>query len=240
MNNILRADLHRLFKSKPIYYGFVLSFILPIVFNLTALDQKMLGTTTEIGTVFFIPILISSIIGLTIISDFSGGGVKNKIIMGNRRLYIYLSWMISFTIVVLAFLGIYEMCYFGSAKILGFNMSNVKPNIVIVNIIVIFFLLITSFTFSLMICFMVPDGRCLILLFLVLQIPMVICEILSALYPDNKILDLIFRLVPQFQAEILNITIMPNKPWLTILCNLCFAIVMSLLGIKLFSKKDLK
>ena len=240
MNNIVRADFYRLFKSKFVYYGLTMCGILAILFNIISMEEKKMGTMPEMGTTTFIPMCISAVIGLTIMSDFAGGGIKNKIIMGNSRQNIYISWLISFIIVNAIYLGVYEICSLGSAKILGFDMSDIKAGNVMGNFVVLCFLLITNLVFSIMVCFAIPDGKCLVILLIVQEPPAMISGMLRSIFPDSKILDVFLRFIPQFQSDTLNITKMPDKPWLTIICTLALSVVLFICGIRAFNKKDLK
>lgn len=240
MNDIIRADFCRLFKSKFVYYGLAMCGILAVLFNIISIDEKKMGTMPEMGTTTFIPMCLSAVIALTIMSDFNGGGIRNKIIMGKSRQNIYISWLISFIIVAAIYLGVYEICSLSSAKILGFDMSDIKISNVIGNFVVLFFLLITDLVFSIMVCFAIPDGKCLVILLLIQEPPAMISGMLRTIFPDNKILDVFLRFIPQFQADALNITKMPDKPWLTIICTLSLSAVLFACGIRSFNKKDLK
>lgn len=199
-----------------------------------------MDTMPEMGTTTFIPMCISAVIGLTIMIDFAGGGIKNKIIMGNSRQNIYISWLISFIIVNAIYLGVYEICSLGSARILGFDMSDIKAGNVMGNFVVLFFLLITNLVFSIMVCFAIPDGKCLVILLIVQEPPTMISGMLRSIFPDSKILDVFLRFMPQFQSDTLNITKMPDKPWITIICTLALSVVLFICGIRAFNKKDLK
>lgn len=44
MNNIVRADFYRLFKSKLVYYGLTMCGILAILFNIISMEEKKMGT----------------------------------------------------------------------------------------------------------------------------------------------------------------------------------------------------
>lgn len=189
------------------------------------------------GTTTFIPMCISAVIGLTIMSDFAGGGIKNKIIMGNSRQNIQISWLISFIIVNAIYLGVYEICSLGSAKILGFDMTDIKAGNVMGNFVVLFFLLIINLVFSIMVCFAIPDGKCLVILLFVQEPPAMISGMLRSIFLDSKILDVFLRFIPQFQSDTLNITKMPDKPWLTIICTLALSVVLFICGIRAFKKR---
>jgi len=97
MRRLLRADLYRLYHSKKIWIALLAMFAaagMMITMQYTAMDYEV-----PLSRVLFLPmtfygLVLAALIGFFAGEDFSEGTVRNKIVAGNKRSYIYGSQMI--------------------------------------------------------------------------------------------------------------------------------------------------
>ena len=240
MSKILYADFARLFKLKIFYCGLILSAVVAIIFDLVNTEEKMFVGTPEAGPLYLLPMLIAAALCLCIGPEFTNGAVRNKIIIGHSRKNIFCSWAITFSFVAVIYFIAYEATAFIGALALGFDLSVFEADNISVNLLLCICLLVSNMFFSLFICVLVSDSKSIAVLFLLQEPPMIVSTMLFELYPDSKLLDFAGRFFPQSQTNVLNIALMPDKPWLTVICTLSVTLLMFFAGLAYFEKKDLK
>ena len=246
MSKLLCADYARMFKSRIFRFMMIFSAAMGVLFNITnaaASEENVLAGTVEPGALFLLPMLVAAILGLNVVSEFTSGGIRNKIVIGHSRTAIVFSWMIVFTTVMAAMFALYMGIAFLSGWLMGFDMTGIEAGKLAANFGVMLCSLLTNLTFCLLISVVFADYRGLAVLYLLMEFPVVGFSIISMAYPDSKPLKFFFRfftgglMTDSLQTSILT---WPDKGWLTVLCTLSFGLVLLLLLLHHFARKDLK
>ena len=246
MNKLLCADYARILKSRIFRFMMIFSAAMGVLFNITnaaASEEKTLAGTVEMGAVFLLPMLVAAILGLNIISEFTSGAIRNKIVIGHSRTAIVFSWVIVFTSVMTPMFAVYTGSSFLSGWLMGFDMTGIEAGKLAANFGVILCSLLTNLIFCMLISIVFADYRGLAILYVLMEFPVVGFSIISMAYPDSKPLKFFFRfftgglMTDSLQTSILTY---PDKGWLTVLCTLSLGLVLMMLMLHHFARKDLK
>ena len=242
MRKLLNANLTRIFKSKIFYYGIVFIAALAVLMVFFASDEGTfsVGIGAGMGAMMVLPMIISIISAVMILPEFSSGTIRNKIVVGHNRNAIVISWAICFSLITAVFFVVYEAVSFLSAMVFSYDFSELKINIVFANLLVVAVLLASNAMFSLLICTMLRDVASIAVLFLIQEPLAILSTLLMDFMEDNKVLTFMLRFFPQGQVQTINMTVMPDKPWLTVLCSASLGIVFLIMSIAYFKKTDLK
>lgn len=238
MNNLLNANMSKIFKSNYFYIGLVCSAVISLLWIFQIKNDG--GTLSEVVTlpIFLMPMLIAAFVGLLTAPEFTHGTVRNKIIVGHQRENIFFSSLISFSAASLIFYIVYEVITFTvGAAVIG--VSNVSWKAAAYALVVMAVLLVCSTAVSYFICMLVQGSRSLVLV-LVLQYAMTFLGISSYLFVDNKLADVVAKFLPQGYYYELNIREILDKPWQPLVYPVLFGAALTLWGLYLFKKCDLK
>ena len=240
MSKLLNADLSRIFKAKSLYYGMFVSALLAVLFVFLNKEDNVFTSIPESGALVILPFFIGAVLALSISTEFTGGAIRNKLIIGHSRVNILLSWAICFTIVTGLFFSVYEGAAFASAVLMSYDLSALKADIVIENLLLVLVLVFTNMFLSLLICVIIEDVRSVAVMFILQFSMMMISTLGGEALDDSKTADIIFRFFPQGQMSTLSILQAPDRPWLTVVCALSAGAVMLMLSIVYFRKHDMK
>ncbi|MDO5147599.1 MAG: hypothetical protein Q4D60_11420 [Eubacteriales bacterium] len=97
MRNLLRADGARLLRSRTFWLcigGMLLMAAGFIFMQYTAMDYKVPLSRVVFLPVSFYGIVTAALISLYVGQDFQDGGIRNKVIAGNKRTHVYFSSVI--------------------------------------------------------------------------------------------------------------------------------------------------
>ena len=240
MSKLLNADMSRIFRAKSLYYGMIVSALLAVLFVLLNKEDNVFASIPESGALVILPFFIGAVLALNISTEFTGGTIRNKLIIGHSRVNIILSWSICFAIVAVLFFAVYEGAAFASAVLMSYDLSALKADIVIENLLLVLVLVLTNMFLSLFICVVIEDVRSVAVMFILQFSMMMTANIGGEALSDSKTADIIFRLFPQGQMTVMSILQAPDRPWLTALCAVSGGAVMLVLSIVYFRKHDMK
>lgn len=246
MSKLLYADFTRLFQSRLFKFMLLFCAAMGLLFNITnaaASSEKTLAGTVEMGAVYLLPMLVAALLGLNILSEFTSGAIRNKIVIGHGRRAIVFSWLIVFASVMMLMLLVYTGVSFLSGWLMGFDMTGIGAGRLAANFGVILCSLLTNLIFCMLVCVVFADYRGLAILYVLMEFPVVGFSLLSMAYPDSKPLKFFFRFFTGgLMTDSLQISILtwPDRGWLTVLCTLSLGAVLLLLLLRHFSGKDLK
>ena len=236
MSKLLNADMSRILKAKSLYYGMFITALLAVLFVFLNKEDNVFASIPESGALVILPFFIGSVIALNVSTEFTSGAIRNKLIIGHSRVNILLSWSVCFTIVTVLFFAAYEGAAFASAAIMSYDLSALKADIVLENLVLVF----TNMFLSLLICVIIEDVRSVAVMFILQFSMMMIATIGGEALSDSEAAKLIFRFFPQGQMNVMSILTAPDKPWLTAICTMSAGAAMLILSIVYFRKHDMK
>lgn len=240
MSNLLSADMTRIFKSKSLYLGLCACVLFAFAFAFLNRDGNTFAFIPEGGPLFILPFFIGAVIGLNISSEFTSGAIRNKIVIGHSRTNIVVSWIVCFSVAAVLFFLVYEISAFLSALLFSYDLSELKADIVFANLLTVLILVLSNMLLSLLVCIVIEDVRSVAIMFLVQFSLMAVSTVGEVALADNEIAEILFRFFPQGQMNALNITVSPDKPWLTVICSGSVGAAMFVLAIVYFKKHDMK
>ncbi|MDD7515434.1 hypothetical protein, partial [Ruminococcus flavefaciens] len=196
-----------------------------------ALAFSMIGTMT---------MFISITAGLFIITDFKNNTIRNKIIIGHSRTKIYLANLI----ISLTVAFIYQMAFWltliGLCKTImrfdDFPSKEIFQNMLLTMAII--FAFTSCFVF---ICTTLKNtGGFALSLMLDTVVSMLV--LLVMIIPKKEISKILSIAVPSMQKNSLsnNPTVVPDNIWWMILIDIGICVVVTIAGIEIFKRSDLK
>ena len=108
MSRLLRANFSRLWKSKIFWLGMIFCVGIGLLSTLTQYREMMsiAGHHPHIDNILFsnslfMPVVAAVFIGLFIGTEYSDGGMRNKLIVGHKRIEVYFANLITCTAALL-------------------------------------------------------------------------------------------------------------------------------------------
>ena len=240
MRKLLHADMSRFFRSKPFFYGLIGSALFAFVFILLNAPEKQFSSIPEGGALMLLPFFIGAVMSLNIAAEFTGGAIRNKLIVGHSRLNILLSWSFCSVLIAVLYYAAYEASAFVSALLFSYDLSLLQTADIVQNLLLVLILLLSNLFLSLLICVIVEDMRGVAVMFLLQFSLMFLSTIGGEALSDNETAQFVFRFFPQGQLTALNILKAPDQPVLTAACALSAGAVLLILSAVYFRKHDMK
>lgn len=237
MNNLLHANLARIFKSRYFYIGLIFLAGFSLLYVIFANNNG--GTMSAVMTapLLILPMVIAAFVGLLAAPEFTYGTMRNKIIIGHKHGSIYAASLISLSAVSLIYYAVYEVITFAvGVDILDASGMSFKATVASLLIMAILF--VSNTALSLLICMLVHGGKSLVLV-LIMQYALTLIGVASEEF-DNKAIQIVGKFIPQGYLNFINVYTMPDKLWQAVLYPLVLGIAVTLLGIYLFKKSDIK
>ncbi len=244
MRNLLRSDFTRLWKTKSFYIALIT--VTAIVYLCVFFSSPAEGLPKGLSlcntlcsmAVLMVPLVVGGAYMLFVSAEYTGGAIRNKLIVGHRRENVYFSW----NLVGLAD-GLFLMAVsYGSVALFIALFADttglVAKNVIVATVIVIC-MLISKICMSILISVIIPGAKGMLFNYVLTYALLMFFVIMYDSAPDNKIVDILARCFPEGQITGLNVMTMPDKPWLTIVCALAFSVLCVILGTDVFKKKDL-
>lgn len=244
MRNLLRTDFVRLLKTKSFYVALVgvTAIVYACIFFSSGGDNEAavvsICNTLCSMSVLMVPLFVGGAYMLYVSAEFTGGAIRNKLIVGHRRENVYLSWnligLVDGLIVLAASLGT-------AALFIGLfsDTSALDTENVIAAAAIVVCMLISKLCMSILISVIIPGAKGMLFNYLFTYALLMFFVIMYDAAPDSKIVKILARCFPEGQVTGLNVSIMPDRPWLTILCALAFSALCVVLGTYVFKRKDL-
>ena len=259
MFNLFKASLYKLFREKTflitMIIGTVLAIILPLFYLLISLEglnlcsgQAMLLSSVSPGSNFGLTVPIN--LAVLVVAEFTAGTLRNKIIAGYRKSFIYASLLFSgviFTFIMMIYyvglsvlmgtiLGGFDASAIGGAKfIVPYIFITLSSYVFIASISIFVSSNIRTLGGSLPILIILLTIMSLIPVFLQLKTDNI--ELLSWIFPTyvvslySGIMTSLGGIIPEMSA----VTISGG-----IISPLIYSTVFAVLGTVLFTKRDIK
>lgn len=266
MLRLLKTDYKRIFKDKlfliTCIIGMAFAILGPFLYKLlemmmfTEEDKEFLGSMFYAKT-FFISafslsnnfgLIVSILITIVVCKDFSFGTIRNKIISGNKRSQIYLSFFISTASILTGVMFCYSLIAFGMSAIVfpysptGFSGGEVGKLLTIL-LFEIMALLVAGSLLSFLCVSAKNAGISIIIYVAISMILSTVTVILQTFAYDNEALINVMKFVPLFG---INLIVNQGEEFvfadylIAISASALYVFLFSLFGTLIFKKKDLK
>lgn len=244
MANLLAEGYRRLFKGKRFYIVLAVIMAIPIIASvfIRIVEKRALnlGGALAFSMIGTMTMFISITAGLFIITDFKNNTIRNKIIIGHSRTKIYLANLI----ISLTVAFIYQMAFWltliGLCKTImrfdDFPSKEIFQNMLLTMAII--FAFTSCFVF---ICTTLKNtGGFALSLMLDTVVSMLV--LLVMIIPKKEISKILSIAVPSMQKNSLsnNPTVVPDNIWWMILIDIGICVVVTIAGIEIFKRSDLK
>ena len=244
MANLLAEGFRRLFKGKRFYIVLAVIIAIPTIAAvfLRIVEKRALnlGGALVFSLIGTMSMFISITAGLFIINDFKNNTIRNKIIIGHSRANIYLANLI----ISLTVAFIYQMVFWLALIVFGktimrfdaFPSKEIFQNMLLT--LAIIFAFTSCFVF---ICTTLKNtGGFALSLMLDTVVSMLV--LLVMIIPKKEISKILSIAVPSMQKTSLsnNPTVVPDNIWWMILIDIGICVVVTIAGIEIFKKSDLK
>ena len=244
MANLLAEGFRRLFKGKRFYIVLAVIIAIPTIAAvfLRIVEKRALnlGGALVFSLIGTMSMFISITAGLFIINDFKNNTIRNKIIIGHSRANIYLANLI----ISLTVAFIYQMVFWLTLIAFGktimrfdaFPSKEIFQNMLLT--LAIIFAFTSCFVF---ICTTLKNtGGFALSLMLDTVVSMLV--LLVMIIPQKEISKILSIAVPSMQKNSLsnNPTVVPDNIWWMILIDIGICVAVTIAGIEIFKKSDLK
>ena len=244
MANLLAEGYRRLFKGKRFYIVLAVIIAIPTIAAvfLRIVEKRALnlGGALVFSLIGTMSMFISITAGLFIITDFKNNTIRNKIIIGHSRTKIYLANLI----ISLTVAFIYQMVFWLTLIAFGktimrfdaFPSKEIFQNMLLT--LAIIFAFTSCFVF---ICTTLKNtGGFALSLMLDTVVSMLV--LLVMIIPKKEISKILSIAVPSMQKNSLsnNPTVVPDNIWWMILIDIGICVVVTIAGIEIFKRSDLK
>lgn len=244
MANLLAEGYRRLFKGKRFYIVLAVIIAIPTIAAvfLRIVEKRALnlGGALVFSLIGTMSMFISITAGLFIINDFKNNTIRNKIIIGHSRANIYLANLI----ISLTVAFIYQMVFWLTLIVFGktimrfdaFPSKEIFQNMLLT--LAIIFAFTSCFVF---ICTTLKNtGGFALSLMLDTVVSMLV--LLVMIIPKKEISKILSIAVPSMQKNSLsnNPTVVPDNIWWMILIDIGICVVVTIAGIEIFKRSDLK
>ena len=244
MANLLAEGYRRLFKGKRFYIVLAVIMAIPIIASvfIRIVEKRALnlGGALAFSMIGTMTMFISITAGLFIITDFKNNTIRNKIIIGHSRTKIYLANLI----ISLTVAFIYQMAFWltliGLCKTImrfdDFPSKEIFQNMLLTMAII--FAFTSCFVF---ICTTLKNTGGFALS-LMLDTVVSTLVLLVMIIPKKEISKILSIAVPSMQKNSLsnNPTVVPDNIWWMILIDIGICVVVTIAGIEIFKRSDLK
>ena len=244
MRNLLRTDFARLLRARSFYVSLVCvtSIVYLCIFFNSGGDNEaavvsVCNTLCSVS-VLATPLFVGGAFMLFVSAEFSGGAIRNKLIVGHKRTNVFLSW----SVVGIADGLIETAVSLGTAAIfiaLFADTTALSSKNALAAAAIIVAMLISKICQSILISVVIPGAKGMLFNYLFTYALLMFFVIMYDAAPDSKIMNILSRCFPEGQVTSLNVSTMPDRPWLTVLCALAFSALCIILGMRVFKKKDI-
>ncbi len=275
MNRLLTANLKRLFKDRIFWLAIAAMFLFTVyAIAVRCINVDNLAPDSVFEDIYFIfapsiGVFIAVICSMFIGTDYSDGTIKNKLIMGHKRIDVYLANMATMFIGSVMIMAVFLVVGLAGIPVLG-SFSHGVDNALIYIAIMLFVCLSFSAIFTLI--SMNVTSKALILLVSLLVLFLLA---ISTAFLDNSIKEpeMIQGVHTVIDGQLVELPTEPNPryvsgwlrglyqilflispvgqciqvswlevttPWLLIIFSVITTIVVTVVGAACFNKKDLK
>ena len=238
MTNLLKVELKTLFGKPLSKISIFLAIVIGVFFGLMNKlnDEPSCAGVFEYTLMLFA--YLPAIPGFYLSKDYTNNTIRNKIIVGNKRINVYLSKLIS----VIIFCFLCTVLFLSSSIISNFifiGAEGVNTNALIYGIILTLFGVTSIASITTLISMSIKSEAGglapVMIIYLTLMFYIIGMEFL-----DKDIMNVLNNLFPIGQIMTLNVFEIPKDILFKIICMIIQIIVSSSLGYAIFRKTDLK
>lgn len=244
MANLLAEGFRRLFKGKRFYIVLAVIIAIPTIAAvfLRIVEKRALnlGGALVFSLIGTMSMFISITAGLFIINDFKNNTIRNKIIIGHSRANIYLANLIISLTVAFIYQIVFWLTLIAFGKTImrfdDFPSKEIFQNMLLT--LAIIFAFTSCFVF---ICTTLKNtGGFALSLMLDTVVSMLV--LLVMIIPKKEISKILSIAVPSMQKTSLNNnpTVVPDNIWWMILIDIGICVAVTIAGIEIFKRSDLK
>ena len=238
MTNLLKVELKTLFGKSLSKISILMAIVIGVFFCL----MNKLNDEASCAGVFeytlMLLVYLPAIPGFYLSKDYTNNTIRNKIIVGNKRINIYLSKLIA----VIIFCFLCTVLFLSSSIISNFifiGAEGVNTNALIYGIILTLFGVTSIASITTLISMSIKSEAGglapVMIIYLTLMFYIVGMEFL-----DKDLMNVLNNLFPLGQIMMLNAFEIPKDILFKIICMIIQIIVSSSLGYAIFRKTDLK
>ncbi len=245
MSNLLAEGFRRLFKGKRFYI--VLAVIIAIPTFASIFIRIVEGKALDMGTALCFSMIgtmtmfISITSGLFIINDFKNNTIRNKIIIGHSRTKIYLANLIIALFVALVYQLIFWLTLIGLCNTImkfdNFPCTEIYQNMLLT--LAIEFAFTSFFVF---LCTSLRNTGGFVLSLMLDTIVNMVASLVVMFVGSKKLANAFEIAVPSLQRNdfAYDPTNVPSNIWWMILIDIGICFVITIAGIEIFKRADLK
>ena len=238
MINLLKVELKTLFGKSLSKISIVLTIVIGIFFGL----MNMLNEEPSCAGVFEYTLMLlaylPAIPGFYLSKDYTNNTIRNKIIVGNKRINIYLSKLIA----VIIFCFLCTILFLSSSiisNIIFIGTEGINTNALIYGIILTLFGVISVASITTFISMSIKSEAGGLAPVLIIYLTLMFYIVGMEFFYEN-IMNVLNNILPFGQVMTLNVFEVPKDVLFKTLCMIGQVLVTSSLGYAIFRKTDLK
>lgn len=245
MANLLAEGYRRLFKGKRFYIVLAVIMAIPIIASvfIRIVEKRALnlGGALAFSMIGTMTMFISITAGLFIITDFKNNTIRNKIIIGHSRTKIYLANLIISLTVAFIYQMVFWLTLIGLCKTImrfdDFPSKEIFQNMLLTMAII--FAFTSCFVF---LCTTLKNTGGFALSLMLDTILNMIVSLVLMFLGNKTISKILLTAVPSMQRNEFsyNPTVVPDNIWWMILIDIGICVVVTIAGIEIFKRSDLK
>ena len=237
MSELLAEGFRRLFKEKRFYIVLAVNILIPAF--VSVFIGIVEGKGSMIGDVMMF--VMTGIIGMFIVRDFKNNTIRNKIIVGHSRARIYLANLIISLFVAVVYQLAYWLTLIGLGwPLMGFKLFPCKE--IFINIGITMVIIVTFTCAIVFICNSLRTTGGVVLSIMMDSIILTVAELI-VMFSKSKTVEKIAEVaIPTIQRQEFKYdpTSVPDKVALIIVIDIAICVVLTIGGILIFKKTDLK
>lgn len=239
MNNILRIEMKSLFNK----FSSKMSIFVTIIFGLfLGIANKANGEPSCAGIFEYALVLLiflSAIPGFYISNDFTKNTIRNKIITGNKRVNLYLGKFFAVSLFFLVCMILFVVSSIISNFIL-IGTDGINKNAFLYGLVLLLFCVMAVSAITTFIAMSLKNELGSLAPLLLMYMMMIFCMIGMELFNNSDVMKLICDILPISQLMTLNLIEVPNNVLIKVLYSVGLTLVLTVGGILIFRKTDLK
>ncbi|WP_295081809.1 hypothetical protein [Ruminococcus sp.] len=245
MSELLAEGFRRLFKEKRFYIVLAVNILIPafvsVFIGIVEGKGSMIGDVMMFVMTGIIIMFISITAGMFIVSDFKNNTIRNKIIVGHSRARIYLANLIISLFVAVVYQLAYWLTLIGLGwPLMGFKLFPCKE--IFINIGITMVIIVTFTCAIVFICNSLRTTGGVVLSIMMDSIILTVAELI-VMFSKSKTVEKIAEVaIPTIQRQEFKYdpTSVPDKVALIIVIDIAICVVLTIGGILIFKKTDLK
>ena len=248
MTKLIRADMIRMFKARTMHMMMLLFAGLMLFEGWISSGEDAQSGSHMFSAIIFgmgsmlLPMFVSIGICLIIGSEFTNGGIRNKMTVGHTRQAIYGSWLICSFVITLAMTAVLIISSFAAALIFGGNIviDDISVKALVINLLVMTVCDLGFTAVIVLFCTLFTGYKSVAVAFIYNEVTMMIFSILGETFQKSSAYKLLTRFFIQAQMKFYTATEVTDSPALTALCGASLGIVATIAGIVSFRNQDFK